>query len=218
MKADLYKQNGEKDGEITLLKSVFGLPWNQDLVYQVIVSMQANKRTPVAHAKDRSEVRGGGKKPWKQKGTGRARHGSIRSPIWIGGGATHGPRKEKDYTKKINKKMKSTALLTLLSKKLSDNEILFLDDVRINEPKTKEVEGFLKKIRKIKGFDGIALKGGGTILVSAGKEEKIIRATKNMKRVNTMEARNLNALDVISSKYLILPKSVVKEISLRFAK
>lgn len=214
----MYKQTGERDGEITLPKSVFGFLWNPDLVHQVVVSMQANKREPIAHAKDRSEVRGGGRKPWKQKGTGRARHGSIRSPIWIGGGVTHGPRKEKDYTKKINKKMKNKALLITLSRKLSDKEILFIDDVTISAPKTKEAANFFKKLRKIKDFNRVALSGGKSLVLLVAKNTDIVRAMKNLSYINTMEARNLNVVDILSVKYLIMPRSVVKEITSIFAK
>src|SRR6478609_7180183 len=114
MEATLYNKKGEKAGKVTLPESLFGLPWNADLVHQVVTSMQDNARLSIAHTKDRGEVRGGGKKPWKQKGTGRARHGSSRSPIWKGGGITHGPLAEKNYKQKINKKMASKALAAAL--------------------------------------------------------------------------------------------------------
>src|SRR3989338_4393818 len=128
MEAKVYTQDGKESGKVKLPEDVFNLPWNSDLVHQVVVSMESNARVTVAHTKDRSEVSGGGKKPWKQKGTGRARHGSIRSPLWIGGGVTHGPRNEKNFKKKINKKMKIKALYVVLSEKLRNNEILFLND------------------------------------------------------------------------------------------
>jgi large subunit ribosomal protein L4 len=127
MDAKIYNQKGKESGKVTLPDAVFAMQWNADLVHQVAVGMMSNARDPIAHTKTRGEVRGGGKKPWQQKGLGRARHGSSRSPIWVGGGVAHGPRNDKNYTKKINKKMKTAALYSILSKKLKDNEIIFLD-------------------------------------------------------------------------------------------
>src|ERR1700722_10641927 len=118
MEAPIYNSQGKKAGSIELPESVFGVAWNDSLMHQVVTSMQDNARTNVAHTKDRGDVRGGGKKPWRQKGTGRARHGSIRSPIWRGGGVTHGPRNEKDFSRTIPKKMRAKALYIALSRKL----------------------------------------------------------------------------------------------------
>ncbi len=111
MEAPIYNTQGKKSGTLTLPENVFDVAWNDSLMHQVVTSMQANARVSIAHVKDRGEVSGGGKKPWRQKGTGRARHGSIRSPIWKGGGVTHGPTKNKDYSRKIPKKMRAKALL-----------------------------------------------------------------------------------------------------------
>src|SRR3990167_1999081 len=129
MESVVYNIEGKKAGTITLPDSIFGVRWNADLVKQVADSLMSTKRKPVAHTKNRGEVRGGGKKPWQQKGTGRARHGSTRSPIWIGGGVSGGPRNEKNFDKKINKKMKAKALYTILSAKLKNGEVLFVDDL-----------------------------------------------------------------------------------------
>src|SRR3989344_3523977 len=104
MDAKIYNSKGEQSGKISLPETIFGVAWNADLVHQVITSMMSNAREPIAHTKTRGEVRGGGKKPWQQKGLGRARHGSIRSPIWVGGGITHGPRNDENFSRKINKK------------------------------------------------------------------------------------------------------------------
>src|SRR3954468_24273266 len=136
MEFPLYNQEAEKVGTIELADGIFGLAMNQDLLYQVITSQLANKRQVVAHAKGRGEVRGGGKKPWRQKGTGRARHGSIRSPIWVGGGVAHGPRNDKVFARSIPQKMRNKALAMALSKKLADGEVIFVESLDLSSPKT----------------------------------------------------------------------------------
>ena len=153
MEVKVYNQSGKEVSTVKLPEAVFAAPWNADLVHQVVTSMLLNARGSIAHAKDRSEVSGGGKKPWRQKGTGRARHGSSRSPIWVGGGVTHGPRKEKSYAKKINRKMKIKALFTILSQKLKDGEILFVDSITLSKPSTKGAKEILASFKDIKGFE-----------------------------------------------------------------
>ncbi|MBU2109983.1 50S ribosomal protein L4 [Patescibacteria group bacterium] len=207
MEAKIYNQKAEEAGKIKLPEDIFNLPWNADLVHQVVVSSQSNKRVPVAHAKGRSEVRGGGRKPWPQKGTGRARHGSIRSPIWVGGGVTHGPTKEKKYAKKINKKMREKAFLTILSQKLRDKEILFLDKIDLSQPKTKEAMSIISNIAGIKGFEKLAAKRkNNAIIVLPKKEEKINRSFRNIAGMRILETRNLNILDLLKYKFLIVSK------------
>jgi len=137
MKAELYDNSAKVKGDIDLPDRVFAAKWNPDLVKQALDAQLANSREPLAHAKGRGEVRGGGKKPWRQKGTGRARHGSIRSPIWRGGGVAHGPTNEKIFAVKINKKMKQAAIFSALSKKLADGELKVVESLAISEPKTK---------------------------------------------------------------------------------
>src|SRR5882762_3877572 len=137
MEAKFYNQKGAEAGTIELPEKVFAAKWRSDLVHQVVESMRSNKRAGTADTKDRGEVRGGGRKPWKQKGTGRARHGSTRSPIWVGGGVTHGPLAEKNYKRKISKKMRAQALFSVLSKKLKDGEIIFIDTLATSAIKTK---------------------------------------------------------------------------------
>jgi large subunit ribosomal protein L4 len=189
------------------------LPWNADLVHQVAVSMESNKRTPVAHAKDRSAVSGGGKKPWRPKGTGRARHGSSRSPLWVGGGVTHGPLKEKVFARKINKAMKRKALFVALSKKLKDNEVIFVDAVSLGSPKTKEAKIVLEAVSGIKGFERLAQKRVNTLYVSLpAKDEVIERSFKNFSFLSMGEIRNLNVLDILNAKYVLMvnPKESLK--------
>lgn len=205
METAIYNQKGEESGKIKIPKNIFGLAWNDDLVHQVVVSMQSNKRAPVAHAKGRGEVSGGGKKPWKQKGTGRARHGSSRSPIWKGGGVTHGPLKEKNYTKKINKKMRQKALFVVLSRKLHDNEILFLDKIDLNKTKTKEAVHILKSLSKVKGFEKLTTKKKNAALVTMPtKDVNTNLSFRNIAGIEVGEVKNLNVLDILSSKYLII--------------
>ncbi len=141
----IYNQEGNKEGMVSLPEQLFALPSNDSLVHQVVVSQQSNQRRGTAHTKFRSEVRGGGKKPYRQKGTGRARHGSIRSPLWVGGGVTFGPRNEKSYAKKVNKKMQNLALFTVLSQKVRDNGIAFVDTFSFAKPKTQEAHAFTTK-------------------------------------------------------------------------
>ena len=201
----LYNQSGKEVGSVELPENIFNVPWNGDLVHQVVVSMQANARTNIAHTKNRGEVRGGGKKPWKQKGTGRARHGSIRSPIWRGGGVTFGPRNDKNYTKKTNRKMRVSALFSVLSRKLQEGEILFLDTLNFAAPKAKEAKEVLNNLSKIKGFEPLALKRRNAALISLGS--KSITAQKSFRNFGTIavdDVRNLNPVDILGYKYLII--------------
>lgn len=214
MKIDIYNQKGEKTGNIELPEKVFGLPWNSALVHQVMTAMLANKRANTAHAKTRSEVRGGGRKPWRQKGLGRARHGSIRSPIWKGGGVTFGPRNERNYSQKINQKMKKGALLTALSQKVRDNEVLILDKITLEKPKTKEAATIMKALSKIKNFGKIAGQRKNSIILLPNKEREIFRAFRNLAGTDISEARNINLLDVLNYKYLVFPKDSLNVLKL----
>lgn len=212
MESKIYSQKGEESGKVTLPESIFGLPWNGDLVHQVIISMQGNARTPIAHTKDRSDVRGGGKKPWRQKGTGRARHGSIRSPIWRGGGVTFGPRNEKDYSRKINKKMKTKALYTALSQKVKDNEILFVDSLSFDVPKTAEAKEVLRSFSKISHFEKINTKRKNSALIALSeKNSSTEKSFRNFGNIEVSEVRNLNPVDVLKYKYIVLvnPKATI---------
>lgn len=205
MESKVYNQEGKETGKVKLPESVFNAPWNADLMHQVVVSMQSNKRTPIAHTKDRGEVRGGGKKPWRQKGTGRARHGSIRSPLWRGGGTTFGPRNDKDYSKKINKKMKAKALFTALSRKLKDNEIIFVDNLLFAEPKTARAKEVITALSNIEGFDALLTKKKNAALFALGvKDKNTQKSFQNLGNFIVDETRNLNPVDVLRYKYLVL--------------
>ncbi len=213
METTVYNQAGKETGKFTLPESVFGLPWNSDLVHQVSVSMESNKRTPVAHVKDRGAVRGGGKKPWRQKGTGRARHGSSRSPIWVGGGITHGPTNEKNYARKVNKDMKSKALAVVLSKKFKQGEIIFVDSISFTDFKTKEARKVLEALGKIKGFERLTTKSKNAIHIALPKKDvKIERSFRNFSKLSIGELRNINVLDTLGKKYILIvdPKESVK--------
>ena len=205
MKIAVYNQKGEKAGTADLPDNVFGLKWNADLVHQVVTSYAANLRRGTAHAKGVSEVRGGGRKPWRQKGTGRARHGSIRSPLWKGGGVTHGPKKEKVFAKKIPKKMAKKAFYTVLSAKARDNEIIILDDLKFAEPKTKLAVKIFDSLSKVKEFQNLK-KGNGVLVALPGKDDAVRRAIRNLPYAEVEEARNLNAYKVLQFKYLMIPK------------
>ena len=209
MKYEVLDQKGKKVGEESLVKEIFEVKLNTDLVYQVVTSQMANKRRLIAHTKDRGEVRGGGRKPWRQKGLGRARHGSIRSPIWIGGGVTFGPRKEKSFKKKIPKKMKRLALFMMLSEKAKRKFLILLDELKIETAKTKKMTEVLDKL---------PFKKQKSLLALPKIDKIIILAARNIPYIETIQARDLNCLDLASFKYLIMPKESLKIIKQTFLK
>lgn len=205
METQIYNQKGKVVGKLNLPESIFDVAWNGDLVHQVVTGMQANARTPVAHVKTRGEVRGGGKKPWRQKGTGRARHGSSRSPIWSGGGITHGPRNDKDYSQKINKKMKAKALYTVLSEKLRKGQLIFIEELSLSDIKTKDANIILKDLSTISGFEKIiGGKNVNTYITIPAKNETLKKSFGNIKTVKLDEVRNLNPVDLLTSKHVII--------------
>lgn len=219
--AAVYTMIGKEAGTVALPAELFAAKWNADLVHQVVVSMQANARENSAHTKNRGEVRGGGKKPWKQKGTGRARHGSTRSPIWVGGGVAHGPRAERDYSVKINRKMRLAALASLLSKKLKDGEIIFVDSFSFGAPKTADAVKALTALSKATGADALTKKSKNAALIAlAAKDKNAELSLRNIGNVVTEEVRNLNVVDIATKKYLIIekPSEAFATLAGRFAK
>lgn len=206
MKTSVYNWKGEEAGSVELMDAVFAKKWNADLVHQVTLALLANQRRPWAHAKGRGEVRGGGIKPWKQKGTGRARHGSTRSPIWRKGGASHGPTKERDYSQKINKKMLRGALHTILSKKLAEGELKVIDTVEVKGMKTKEA------MKNVLTFFKAKRLAPSTLIVSAIANRANARAYRNISRVELVIPGTLNVLDLLKYKNVLVEKAAVTEI------
>ncbi|MBX4198601.1 50S ribosomal protein L4 [Candidatus Parcubacteria bacterium] len=205
MKSTIYNTKGKEAGSFDLPENVFNTPWNADLVHQVVTSMMSNARTPVAHTKTRADVRGGGKKPWQQKGLGRARHGSIRSPIWVGGGVAHGPRNDKNFARKINRKMKAKALHAILSKKYKDGEILFIDALDFKEPKAKVAMGVLKSLGGIKGYERLSTKKiNAAFIALPTKDVAAEKSFRNFGNIEVGEARNLNPIQVLNYKFLVI--------------
>jgi len=203
MKTIVYNQKGDEVGKVELPKEVFEVPLNTDLVHQVVLVQMANRRQISAKVKTRAEVRGGGRKPWRQKGTGRARVGSTRSPIWRGGGITFGPTTEKVFKKKIPKKMRRKALFMVLSAKAKENLLLVLDKLEIEKAKTKAMAKILNKL---------FLKKGSGLIILLHKDKNIIKATRNIPKTVTAQAKDLNVLDLLSYKYILMPKEVIKVI------
>jgi len=209
MKVSVYNTKKEEVGTVSLPKEIFEVPINQDLVYQVVCSQMANRRQITAKTKNRAEVRGGGKKPWRQKGTGRARHGSIRSPLWKGGGVTFGPSAERVFCKKVPKQMKRKALFMALSSKAREKTLYVLEDIGAAKPKTKIIAEILNKLFPERD---------SVLLALPKKDDNLVKSIRNIANAKPALARDLNALDVLSYKYLLLPKDSIRIIKETFSK
>lgn len=211
MKYELYNRENESVGEITLPDSVFASPWRPALVKQVLTAQLNNKRTPWAHAKTRAEVRGGGRKPWRQKGTGRARHGSIRSPLWRKGGKAHGPLSTRDYSEHVNKKMKRVALFSVLSKRLAEKRIKIFDNLDTEAPKTKMADQMLRKLLNVpkrkKNLD---------VLIVAGKSKNLARASANLEKAKVLAPGSLNVYDLMNYEHIFIDQSAVERIEAHY--
>lgn len=209
MEAKIYNQKGTSAGTINLPEKVFGAKWRSDLVHQVVQGMRSNKRAGTADTKDRGEVRGGGRKPWKQKGTGQARHGSSRSPIWVGGGVTHGPLAEKNYKRKISQKMRAQALFSVLSKKLKDEEIIFVDTLETPAIKTKDAVKVVQNLAKVSGWKITdASKKPRVLTALFGRNENTEKSFRNIPTLEIAFLKNLNPFDVLNYKYLLIENPV----------
>ncbi|MFZ3054433.1 MAG: 50S ribosomal protein L4 [Minisyncoccales bacterium] len=192
--------------KVDLPKEIFEVPMNVDLLQQVVVSQTGNRRRVIAHAKGRAEVSGGGIKPWKQKGTGRARSGSNTSSIWVGGGVSHGPTKDRNFKRVLPKNIKRKALFIALSDKVNSGTLIVVESLIINEAKTKTAREMLKNA-------GIA---GSCLVVLPKVEKNTILAMRNLPKIVTTQARDLNCLDVVSYKYLLTDKEGIEEIKKTF--
>lgn len=200
-KVKVYNLEG-KEEEMDLPEEIFAVEPQNDLVHQAVVAQLANSRQVLADTKNRGEVRGGGRKPWKQKGTGRARHGSIRSPLWKGGGVTFGPTSDRNYRKKINKKMKTKALFMVLSSKLKNGDLIVVKDLKLKKGSTKIMKGILNNLQ-VKGK---------TIIALAKKNDNVIKSTNNISKVSTISSDSLNVVDLLKNKTLIIDKNGVEKI------
>ena len=203
MKTEVYNKEAKKVGTTDLPDRLFGRSWNPDLVHQAVRTQAMNKRANIAHAKDRSEKRGGGRKPWQQKGTGRARHGSNRSPIWRGGGVTHGPLKERNFKLKLNKKMRQGAMFSVFSRRVKDGEVKVIDSLAMDEPKTKELSGVLKNFGEAKP---------SFLIIPSPDNKNVYIASQNIQGVKSLDARSLNVYDLLRYKSILLEKDAIDEI------
>lgn len=203
IEAPIYKQDGSKKGVAQLPEHLFTLPWVDALMHQVVVGIASNQRSATAHVKGRSEVRGGGRKPWRQKGTDRARHGSIRSPLWVGGGVTFGPNKEKKYTKSINKKMRARAFFMALSQKARADALMFVDDFTMEKPSTKTAATCIEKIC---GESAEKKKNICTVVFS-DRDVALQKSFANIQGVNTVALEALNVKDALQARKILFMDS-----------
>lgn len=208
MEFPVYNLKGEKVKNIELPVSVFGVKKNDALLHQVYVSQYANRRKVIAHTKDRAERAGSGKKPWKQKGTGRARVGSVRNPIWRKGGVIFGPVKDRNFKKNISKKMGRKALLIALSGKLADKEVIIVDSLKMKEIKTQIMS---------KALEVLKLKGNILIGFCKGESESR-RASRNIPKIKNIDIENLNVFDILNHKYLLISEEGIKTVEKKYKK
>lgn len=197
----LFNQDGTEAGSIELADAVFGIEPNEHVVHQVVVMQRAAKRQGTHAAKDRSAVRGGGRKPWRQKGTGRARHGSIRSPQWVGGGVVFGPTPERNYKQRLPKKVRRLALQSVLSSKVQNENIIVLNELTFDKPKTKEMVNVLEGVNA----------NDKTLIVTENKEDNIVLSANNLQNVKVITVNEINVLDLLTYDTLIMTKEAAEK-------
>ena len=200
-KVDVYNMQGKKVSDVELSEAVFGIEPNENIVHSVLVNYLANQRQGTQSTKTRAEVSGGGRKPWRQKGTGRARQGSIRAPQWIKGGIALGP-KPRSYSYRINKKEKQLAIRSLLSAKVLDNELTVVDKLEVEEAKTKVMAKALTDLKV----------EGKTLIILADRNDNVLRSSRNIEGVKTIELNTINVFDLLNCNKLVLPLDTVKKL------
>ncbi len=197
----LYDMKANEVGSLELSEVLFGAEYNESVIHQAVVTRLANERQGTKSTLTRSEVRGGGIKPWRQKGTGRARQGSIRSPQWVKGGVVFAP-KPRDFSKKMNYKAKEVALFSALSEKIRSDEVIFIDEIKVAAPKTKEMAAFLKAFGLTKSV----------LVVMDNSDEAVIRASANLAAVSTINVAQINTYDVVKNAKIVISKKAVEKI------
>lgn len=216
MKVNIYTMEGKVSKSLEVPEAIFGAKWNADLVSQVLYSQASNRRAGTAHTKNRAEVRGSHKKPWAQKGSGRARHGSAQSPLWKGGGVTFGPRVDKNYKKTIPKGMKVAALFSLLSAKVKAGKVIFVDTVPSLSGKTKEADEVMQGLTTIEGFKTLCHKKANNVYMTVKKgEDTTKRAFRNLPYMTLHNMDDLNPLDIANTRYLVIanPEETIEYLS-----
>ena len=197
----LYDMKANIVGDLKLADALFGAEYNESVIHQAVVTRLCNERQGTKSTLTRSEVRGGGAKPWRQKGTGRARQGSIRSPQWVKGGVVFAP-KSRDFSKKMNQKAKEVALFSSLSEKVRNGQALFIDEIKLNDFKTKGMVAFLKAFELEKTV----------LLVLDEANENVLRASSNLKKVSTIQVEQLNTYDIVKNAVVVMSKGAVNKI------
>lgn len=214
LKIKIYNQTSEEVKDLELADNIFAVSANPELLHQAIVAQNNNSRQVLAHTKTRSEVAGGGKKPWKQKGTGRARAGSSRSPIWIGGGVTFGPRKDRNFKQKINQKMKQKAIFMALSDRVATKSMAVVDKIDLKEYKTKAVETILNDFdKKIFKTDRRSI-----LIITSLKDDKLKYSLRNLQNTKLINLDNINLVDILNYRNLLLTESAVATFTKRYNK
>ena len=208
LKVDIIDKKGTKVDTISIPVEVFGVEENNALVHQVYIIKRGNQRNNYAHTKIRSDVRGGGAKPWQQKGTGRARHGSRRSPIWVGGGITFGPRSERNFTRKINKKMNKKAIAVVLSSKLKENNIRVVQDLDFEKPSTKQALQVLNALKHEKG---------SALILGTKQDNNFVKSFHNIQKMTPQSVQRINIVDLLHHQACIFSRAGLEELIKQYA-